>query len=391
MQMFIFSIKNGAGGVTQDGDFDPTVIWHENTHGLSNRLVNGGSTGCLSGPQSGGMGEGWSDWVAGTLLQNAVIGAYVTGNAVNGIRHAPMDNSPFTYANIKDGTMTEVHNAGEIWAATLWDARKVLGATVMNQLVVSGLKLTPCNPTMLQARDAIIQADANINGGANRCALWTAFAARQMGTGASSPNNNSTTQVVLSTAVPADCGNGGGGGTTVFSDDFETNKGWTTNPNGTDTAATGQWQRGNPEGTTSGGVTTQNNTTPSGSNALVTAAAAGAAAGTNDVDGGTTTIQSPAITIPSTGTTTLSVKSYFAHLNNSSADDAFRIDIVGNTTVPVVNQAGAATNVAATYSTTTANISQFAGQTIRIRITATDNAGGSLVEAAVDDVLITNR
>ena len=38
---------------------------------------------------------------------------------------------------------------------------------------------------------------------------------------------------------------------TVFSDDFETNKGWTTNPNGTDTATTGQWERGDPEPTDS--------------------------------------------------------------------------------------------------------------------------------------------
>ena len=208
MQMFMFNSKNGAGGVTQDGDFDPSVIYHENTHGLSNRLVGGGAGACLGGTQSGGMGEGWGDFMGSSFLNNPVVGAYVTGNATRGVRQAPMNNSPFTYANIKDGTMTEVHNAGEIWAATLWDARTRVGKTVIEQLVVSGMKLTPCNPTMLQARDAIIQADANINAGANRCKLWTAFAGRQMGTGASSPNDNSTTQIVLSTAVPADCGDG---------------------------------------------------------------------------------------------------------------------------------------------------------------------------------------
>jgi hypothetical protein len=390
MQMFIFNLKNGAGGVTQDGDFDPSVIYHENTHGVSNRLVGGGSGACLSGPQSGGMGEGWGDFMGSSFLSNPVVGAYVTGNATNGIRHAPMNNSPFTYANIKDGTMTEVHNAGEIWAATLWDARTQVGKAVIEQLVISGMKLTPCNPTMLQARDAIIQADANINAGANRCKLWTAFAGRQMGTGASSPNNNSTTQIVLSTAVPADCG-AGGTGTTVFSDDFETDKGWTTNASGTDTAVTGQWARGNPEATASGAVSTQNNTTPSGVNALVTAVAAGASAGANDVDGGVTSIRSPAIAIPSTGTTTLSFKSYFAHLNNAGTDDFFRVQIVGNTTTTVLNQPGAATNVAATYASQSMNISAFAGQTVRIVVSAADNGTGSLIEAAVDDVLITNQ
>ncbi|HET6213603.1 MAG TPA: S8 family peptidase, partial [Micromonosporaceae bacterium] len=71
---------------------------------------------------------------------------------------------------------------------------------------------------------------------------------------------------------------GGGGGTTVFSDNFETSLGWTTNAAGTDTAVTGQWERGDPEQTVSG-VTLQVGTTPSGTNDLVTARLAGASVG----------------------------------------------------------------------------------------------------------------
>ena len=48
--------------------------------------------------------------------------------------------------------------------------------------------------------------------------------------------------------------------TTVFSDNFETSQGWVTNPNGTDTATTGQWERGDPEATTdNGGKTIRDN------------------------------------------------------------------------------------------------------------------------------------
>jgi extracellular elastinolytic metalloproteinase len=205
MQMFLFNLKGGAGSVRQDGDFDPSVIYHENTHGVSNRLVGGGSTRCLGGLQSGGMGEGWGDFMGSSFLNNPVVGAYVTGNATVGIRRASMANSPFTYNSIKNGTLAEVHAVGELWAATLWDVRKAVGAAATQQLVISGMKLTPCNPTMLQARDGIISADASINAGANRCKLWTAFAGRLMGTGASSPNHNSTTAIVTSTAKPADC------------------------------------------------------------------------------------------------------------------------------------------------------------------------------------------
>src|SRR5262249_32037153 len=151
MQMFLFTI---TGGPQEDGDFDPGVVYPENTHGLSHRPGGGGSTGCLNGIQSGGMGEGWSDLLAASFLNDPVAGAYVTGNATTGVRRASMANSPFTFANIKDRSMIEVHDAGEVWAATLFDIRKALGAAITEQLVVTGMKLTPCNPTMLQARDA---------------------------------------------------------------------------------------------------------------------------------------------------------------------------------------------------------------------------------------------
>lgn len=202
MQMFVWTL---SGGRVEDGDFDSSIIYHENAHGLSNRLVGNGDTGCLFGKQSGGMGEGWSDYMAATFRNDPVIGGYAVSNNVRGIRNAPMDNSPFTYANIKDGSMTEVHDAGEIWAATLWSIREVLGAEITDQLVVSGMKLTPCNPTMLQARNAILQADVNLFGGANKCTIWRKFADRQMGINASSPNHNSTASIILSSDVPTEC------------------------------------------------------------------------------------------------------------------------------------------------------------------------------------------
>jgi extracellular elastinolytic metalloproteinase len=385
MQMFLFTIN---GGVKEDGDFDPTVIYHENTHGLSNRLVGGGSTGCLNGLQSGGMGEGWSDAYAALFLNNPVIGAYVTGNSTRGIRQFPMDTAPWTYADIKSGTLGEVHDVGELWAATMWELSTHLGAQMTEQLMTSGMKLTPCSPTMLNARDGILQADQNINAGANRCTIFQVFANRQMGVGAASPNHNSTTTITTSNAIPADCQ--GGGETTVFADDFETDKGWTRNPSGTDTATTGQWERAVPEQTTSSGIK-QLSTTPSGTHDLVTGAAAGAKPGDNDLDGGTSSIQSPAIALPATGKITLTFSSYFAHLKNSSALDFFRVQVVGTSTVTVLEIKGSKSDVDAAFSAQSADISQFAGQTIHVLITAADNGSNSLLEAAVDDVKITKQ
>ena len=53
---------------------------------------------------------------------------------------------------------------------------------------------------------------------------------------------------------------------------------------------------------------------------------------------------------------------------------------------------GAANNDAAAWANHVAsNLNSFAGQTIRLRIEAADASGGSLVEAAVDNVTITRR
>jgi Zn-dependent metalloprotease len=188
------------------------------------------------------------------------------------------------------------------------------------------------------------------------------------------------------------CGTTTPPGTTVFTDNFETATGWTTNPNGTDTATVGQWVRGDPAATTSGGVTLQLGTTVSGTNDLVTGAAAGTAAGDFDVDGGTTSIQSPAITLPATGTLTLSFAWYLAHLNNATSADFFRVSVVnGATATTVFTQAGAAANRAGAWATATVNLTAFAGQTIRLRVEAADAATASLIEAGVDDVTITQN
>lgn len=52
----------------------------------------------------------------------------------------------------------------------------------------------PCSPTMIQARDAIIDADKALTGGVNVCALWTAFAKRGLGSGASRGGSTSRTE-----------------------------------------------------------------------------------------------------------------------------------------------------------------------------------------------------
>jgi trimeric autotransporter adhesin len=178
--------------------------------------------------------------------------------------------------------------------------------------------------------------------------------------------------------------------TTVFFDNFETELGWTRNAGGTDTAPTGLWVRGNPEDTNDSGAK-QLGTTVSGVNDLVTGALAGASAGVDDVDAGVTTIRGPAIVLPATGTLTLSFSYYLAHGSNATSADFFRAVVIGSTTSTVFESLGAAANRNGAWTTATANISGFAGQTVRIQFEAADAATASLVEAGVDDVRITQQ
>jgi Zn-dependent metalloprotease len=388
MQMFLFTRGTTSTADDFDGDQDGDVVLHEYGHGISNRLVGGpANTSCLGGTQAGAMGEGWSDYWAATFYGNGVIGEYVTNNLTRGIRRAaytvPANTVHDSYADLGVGGF-EVHSDGEVWAATLWDLRQTLGAAISDRLVLQGMKFTPCSPSFLNARDGILMADQNLNSGANRCAIWAVFA--RHGMGVSAQGNNGTTHVAA-TDVPQDCN--GGGATTVFFDDFETNRGWTTNANGTDTATTGQWARANPETTTSSG-TKQLGTTVSGVNDLVTGPLAGASAGANDIDGGVTSIMSPAIALQGGTNFTLTFSYYLAHGTNSSTADFFRVRIVvGSAVTTVFQELGGTENDDAVWATGTVNLSQFAGQTIRILIEAADASGASLVEAGVDNVRIT--
>jgi hypothetical protein len=177
----------------------------------------------------------------------------------------------------------------------------------------------------------------------------------------------------------------------VFFDDFESNQGWTTNPNGSDTATSGQWERANPETTSYSGSTMQLGTTVSGSFDLVTEGSAGSGVGSFDIDNGVTSIRSPNISLPSSGNLTLEFSYYLAHLNNASSADFLRVSVVGNTTQVVFEELGAGNTDAAVWASTSASLNSFAGQTVYILIEAADGGSGSLVEAGVDDVRITNN
>ncbi len=211
IRMGIFTQDTSSLNDDLDSSFDGQVVLHEYAHGVSNRLVGSKvSVGCLTGVQSGAMGEGWSDYFSISFFNNPIEGAYIIQDPRNGLRRHSYEGYPFTYEDIgNDGY--EVHNDGEIWAATLWDLRKVLGQSATDLLVMNGLKSTPCHPSMTDARDAILAADLATNGGANRAKIWQVFAKHGLGFSAAGSDGGSYPGIYYNAAYdqPVDLQPGG--------------------------------------------------------------------------------------------------------------------------------------------------------------------------------------
>jgi hypothetical protein len=172
-------------------------------------------------------------------------------------------------------------------------------------------------------------------------------------------------------------------------DDLEINRGWQLNPDGTDTATRGLWQRADPQPTSSGGRAYQLGTTVSGVRDLVTGAQAGSSLSSNDVDGGTTTVRSAPVHLPATPGP-LTFRYYLAHNAAATNEDAFRayVEAEDGTRTKVLQELSAANLDWAHWSVARIDLTAWAGQSIRIVFEATDGGGDSLVEAGVDDVRV---
>ncbi|KAG8934443.1 Fungalysin/Thermolysin Extracellular metalloproteinase 5 [Tulasnella sp. 418] len=219
----------------RDGDLEAGIVIHELSHGLSTRLTGGpANSGCLGWGESGGMGEGWGDFLATSIRSTNTYHDFPMGswaaNQEKGIRNYIYSTNftinPSTYKTLDKPGYWGVHAIGEVWAEILWVVNQRLikvhgysdtlfpptpdadgkikyddfyrtpeydshgkmkalvpkhGNTLMFQLVLNAMKLQPCRPSFFDARDAIIQADENLTGGENACELWRGFSDRGLG------------------------------------------------------------------------------------------------------------------------------------------------------------------------------------------------------------------
>ena len=227
----------------RDCSFDAGVVIHEFVHGrkfkplcplflrgrcirepsciltcpfriVSTRLTGGpDNAGCLSSGESGGMGEGWSDFYATTirLLPDDdrdtiyAMGNWLTGDD-KGIREyrysTSLDENPLTYKDLERHAGV-VHAIGTVWCTVLYEFLWNMidkhgkndddfpavddsglpddGKYLALKIVQEAMAIQPCDPDFLAARDAIVDADEALTGGDNFCEIWKAFSKRGLG------------------------------------------------------------------------------------------------------------------------------------------------------------------------------------------------------------------
>ena len=198
--MGIFTQGTQAPDDDRDSSYAGQTIVHEYAHGVTTRIVgNSQNPTCLLGTQSAGLGEGWSDYFSSSYTNDPVQGAFLTGNAERGIRRQSYEGYTFTYEDLGNDGFDAPHDEGEIWGAALWDLYKELGQNATDRLVMDGLKLTPCFPDMIDARDGILTAlEANPeNDAAAREKTWRVFARRGMGYAAGGEDGNESIGTVF--------------------------------------------------------------------------------------------------------------------------------------------------------------------------------------------------
>lgn len=231
-EMRVGTFKSDDGNI-KDVALEDDVVLHELFHGVVYRLVGGASQGnCLTSAEADGLNEGWADYFAWAMtmpsqntkasstlkktwtIPDRFMGVFISGKR-EGMRNHPystdMKRNPYTYASLHDPELLksgdgktlvfpEAHDAGEVWSEMLYEvywamvskygmepnyanSKSTSGNILLLRIVMQSLKTVKCNPTFVRARDAMLEADANIFQGKHSCDLWRGFAKRGLGAG----------------------------------------------------------------------------------------------------------------------------------------------------------------------------------------------------------------
>lgn len=167
----------GAGNKLQNFGLDADVYYHEYGHAVLDR-AKPGFFETIESNYAGAFHEAFGDISAAAITGNSKLAEFAlrfkAGNRYIG---RDLDNHR-TYPKdvILPGTFkSEAHYAGEIVGGTWWDLQKSIGRPVAQRILYRSLAMIPNEMTFFDLRDAMLQADTNINGSANHAAIQDAF------------------------------------------------------------------------------------------------------------------------------------------------------------------------------------------------------------------------
>ncbi|ORX83846.1 extracellular metallo proteinase 3 [Anaeromyces robustus] len=235
MRLYPFTSKKPE----KDSALVNQIMIHEYSHGVTQRITGGpDKTSCLSSDESNALSEGWSDFFAIAMELNSTNTRNDSFKMFEWLYGDMARSKPIcSDTNVNDLTYNslsysskgrlECHMGGEVWVnalnEVLWNfiekykisndvsegeiTSNSEGNVLAIQIVIDALKIQPCNPTFLEARDAIVLAQKQrFNKKDLHCFIWKGFAKRGMGVNAKPPSQEGD-QIVYTNdfEIPEEC------------------------------------------------------------------------------------------------------------------------------------------------------------------------------------------
>jgi Zn-dependent metalloprotease len=180
------TLNFGDGGV-DDGE-DGEIVWHEYGHAvLDNQRPN------ISTDEGGAIHEGWGDYLAASLAMT------VTGDSRfypfigewDAVSYNPGNPAFLRRVDLNkrypDDLVGEEHSDGEIWSACLYDLNQAIGRNTADRIIVNSHFLFSSSVGFESGAAAVLEADAQLNGGANATAIITALGSHGIGLSTGTP------------------------------------------------------------------------------------------------------------------------------------------------------------------------------------------------------------
>jgi S-layer protein (TIGR01567 family) len=140
----------GVGGGCEATSLFSDVIYHEYTHNVVDHIY---TTPLPYREESGALNEGWADYFAAVINENPCMAEGWRGDCLKDL------NNTYKYP---EDVVGEVHLDSRIVSGAAWDLRQMVGADVTDTLVINALKLEPFNFTEY-LEDVIFADDNNSN------------------------------------------------------------------------------------------------------------------------------------------------------------------------------------------------------------------------------------